>query len=147
MNTFYRLEGHRPVRCADLMEWALWYENLADRIVAKTHIGVLEVSTVFLGLDHNFSRYLPGGDRTPILFETMIFNGDEDDFYQVRCATWEEAEDNHRIAVMLATARHLGTKDQLAEVLAKAFIRADKAAPRQDAPDADIGFGRPDPQP
>lgn len=145
MNTFYRLEGHRPVRCADLMEWALWYENLADRIVAKTHIGVLEVSTVFLGLDHNFSRYLPGGDRTPILFETMIFGIDESDNYQVRCATWEEAEENHRIAVALATARHLGTKDQLAAVWAKAVQRA--AADKEAPPDEDIGFGRPDPQP
>lgn len=139
MNHFYRLEDRRPVRCADLMEWSCWHENPADRIVAKTFIGTLEVSTVFLGLDHNFARYLPDGDKTPILFETMIFGIDEDDTYQTRCATWEEAEEMHRVAVALATARHLGTKDVLATILATALNDLNT--------DAEIGFGRPDPQP
>ena len=140
-NGYYTLDGHRPVPCHDLMTWGEWYTNHTDaRIVAKTSVGVLEVSTVFLGLDHNFSGQLdPDADRTPILFETMIFGIDEDDGYQERCATWEEAEQQHQIAVAVATARHLGTKDELAKILTTAMDRA--------TDDKDIGFGSPDPQP
>jgi hypothetical protein len=57
------------------------------------------VSTVFIGLDHNF-----GGGAAPMLFETMIFDGGEDD-YQTRCATWDEAEQMHAEAVRIAEAR------------------------------------------
>ena len=51
------------------------------------------VSTVFLGLDHAFD----GG--TPLLFETMIFGGEHDE-YQERYATWDEAEAGHLVAGM-----------------------------------------------
>lgn len=47
-----------------------WVElrNITDYIiVAKTEVGDLEVSTVWLGIDHSFL----GGP--PIIFETMIF--------------------------------------------------------------------------
>ena len=61
-----------PVRCDDLFTWAEWFET-ADRSVALDRVGEVEVSTVFLGIDHNH------GDRgPPILFETMIFGGDLD---------------------------------------------------------------------
>ena len=40
----------------------------SDRILAKTRIGHIEVSTVFLGVDYNFMETGP-----PILFESMIF--------------------------------------------------------------------------
>ena len=45
------------------------------------------VSTVFLGIDHNF------GDGPPILYETMVF-GLEDE-YQCRYETRVEAESGH----------------------------------------------------
>lgn len=53
------------------------------------------VSTVFLGLDHNF------GDGPPLLFETMIFGGPHADF-QARCSTWSEAEKQHADALRMA---------------------------------------------
>ena len=46
------------------------------------------VSTVFLGLDHNWN----GGP--PILFETMVFGGPHNE-YQERYATWDQAEKDH----------------------------------------------------
>lgn len=53
---------------ADLITWAKWIENRSgDRIVKQENVGDLMVSTVFLGLDHNF------GDGPPILWETMVF--------------------------------------------------------------------------
>jgi hypothetical protein len=70
-----------------------------NRHVAVTFVGVLQISTVFLGLDHSFRESGP-----PILFETMIFGDDEDD-YQRRCATWEEAEAMHARAVEIAVDR------------------------------------------
>jgi len=54
-----------------------------DRIVAKTDIdGEVEVSTVFLGLDHAV------WDGPPMLFETMIFGGPHDNSqWRTRCAS------------------------------------------------------------
>jgi hypothetical protein len=83
-----------PKPVSDLIEWGRWFET-AERHVANDVIGDVRVSTVFLGLDHNF-----GGGR-PLLFETMIFGGAEDG-YQNRCSTWDEAEAMHRAALVLA---------------------------------------------
>ena len=54
---------------------------------------IIEVSTIFMGLDHNFSNEGP-----PILFETMVFGGALDQ-EQARYATWEEAEAGHKAMV------------------------------------------------
>jgi len=98
MSGNYKLDGHTSVEVADILEWAMWYENSgAERQVAVTHIGDVLVSTVFLGLDHNFC----GG--APILFETMVFGGLHDQL-QERCATWEEAEKMHEATVQLVKA-------------------------------------------
>lgn len=93
MGDHYILDGKTPVK-ADLMTWARWLETAKDeRIVAKTTVGAQEVSTVFLGLDHSW------GGGPPMLFETMIFGGPEDQNYQTRCSTWDEAEAMHATAV------------------------------------------------
>lgn len=88
-------DGRTPKPEPDLMKWARWFET-AERTVAKTQVGKLKVSTVFLGLDYNF-----GYGCQPILFETMIFDGPElkDTGYQTRCSTWEQAEAMHEKAV------------------------------------------------
>jgi len=89
MGNKYILEGHKAVRCDSLFEWAKWYET-ADRHVAKTDISdEVNVSTVFLGLNHNY------GDGEPILFETMVFGGKHDEEME-RYSTWEEAEEGHK---------------------------------------------------
>jgi hypothetical protein len=91
----YILKNRKPVRCDDVYLWADWFES-ADRHVAKDDVGDVRVSTVFLGLDHRFT-----GDGPPLLFETMIFGGPHN-HQMFRCATWEEAERQHTIALMLA---------------------------------------------
>ena len=88
----YILDGHNAVRCDNLLEWAKSFET-TDRRVALDHVGEVEVSTVFLGLDHNFFV----GD--PILFETMIFGGEHDQD-QWRHKTWDEAEAFHKQLVL-----------------------------------------------
>jgi hypothetical protein len=96
MSAKYILDSHgTPVREDDLPTWAKWFET-ADRRVAQDIFGDVRVSTVFLGLDHNFT-----GDAIPILFETMIFGGPHDQ-YQERYTTREEAIEGHREAVELA---------------------------------------------
>ena len=91
----YILEGKIPKLIDDTVAWARWFES-ADRHVARTQVGELYVSTVFLGLDHNFH----GISSLPILFETMIFGGEIE--YQERYSTWEEAEKGHKRAVRVA---------------------------------------------
>ena len=91
----YILEGHKPVKVDDILTWGKWFET-ADRHVAKTTVNdEVNVSTVFLGMDHSF------GGGAPLLFETMIFGGEHDQ-YQDRYETWEQAEAGHKKAVTLA---------------------------------------------
>ncbi len=86
----YKLVGHDPVPVNDVLEWAFWFENAKEECkVAFDTVGDADISTVFLGLDHNYF----GG--VPILFETMIFGGEYDQ-YQERYHTWDEAEAGHK---------------------------------------------------
>jgi len=81
----------------DLMTWAKWFET-ADRTVGSSIINGAKISTVFLGIDHSFD----GGP--PILWETMIFGGDHNQ-YQDRCSgNWEQAEAMHMKAVGMVIA-------------------------------------------
>lgn len=67
-------------------------EEHEERRLAFDQVGEVEVSTVFLGIDHNFA----GGE--PILWETMVFGGKHNDFQQ-RYSTKEMAIAGHRAAV------------------------------------------------
>lgn len=87
MNEKFILKDKKAVVCEDISEWGKFMGN-PDRIVKQEDIGDVRISTVFLGLDHQF------GEGEPLLFETMIFGGKEDQ-YQDRCSTWEEAEKMH----------------------------------------------------
>ena len=105
---FYILDNKVPVKVEGssqeeiTLKWAKWFKA-NDRTVKKTRLevteekrftmkekklGFVEVSTVFLGIDHNHF----GGE--PLLFETMIFGG-ENEYEMTRCSTWEEAEAQH----------------------------------------------------
>lgn len=69
-------------------EWAENWEKFRRILSTKTLNGS-RVSTVFLGIDHNFS-----GTGDPILFETMVF-GDAYDEDCERYATWDDAIKGH----------------------------------------------------
>jgi hypothetical protein len=89
----YILEGHTPKPVEDTLDWGRWFES-ADRVVKQEMIGAhYYVSTVFLGLDHQWS----GGP--PLLFETMVWADGENVEFQERCSTWNEAEAMHARAV------------------------------------------------
>lgn len=62
-------ENGEPKEEPDLMTWARWFETAREeRIVARTDLKDVYVSTVFMGLDHNF-----GLGNKPILWETIVF--------------------------------------------------------------------------
>lgn len=106
-----------------VMQWSDAMEKLRRtkrNIVKQENVGQYWVSTVFLGLDHNFFRWREGG--VPLLFETMVFEREDDEPTYVsnifeklrfssdsgidwsdiecsRCSTWEQAEEQHKATV------------------------------------------------
>jgi hypothetical protein len=112
----------RPVP-VPMVRWAHWMEEqgkqgyLADCCIESTvirpdgsSINLKEqpdyqrsdtdvwISTVFLGTDHNWSRYGP-----PLLFETMVFGGQLDEV-QLRTSTWSGAQAQHANVVEAVVA-------------------------------------------
>ena len=85
MNT-YKLVGKVPVKC-DM--WNIMPD--ADRVISRDVFGQVTVSTVFLQIDHSFLN------EGPVLFETMIFGGEWDE-YQERYQTYDEAVEGHKRA-------------------------------------------------
>jgi len=84
----YKLVNKEAIPCNDLNEFAESF-GFDERRVDSTKIGSILVSTVFLGLDHQF------GDGPPLLFETMVFGGVYDQKMN-RYTTWEQAEAGHK---------------------------------------------------
>jgi hypothetical protein len=95
-NHLYILDEDGNPKVASPIEWAVWWET-ADRHVAHTMILNVEVSTVFLGINCNYSGVGP-----PVLWETMIF-GELDingfDQKQWRYSSKEAALKGHEEAV------------------------------------------------
>ena len=85
----YILEDEKVIEETDVLKWVSWFEN-ANRQIANNYVGQVQISTVFLGIDHFF-----GNTDIPILFETMIFGGEYDN-YQERYCTLEEAKEGHK---------------------------------------------------
>ncbi len=81
----------------DLKLWTEGFEK-SYRIVAQDQVGNKWVSTVFLGIDHNYRD-----DGPPLLFETMVFEDDHGgDMW--RYSTWDEAMEGHKAACAGATS-------------------------------------------
>jgi len=77
------------------MLWATWMEFADIRVAFDNLAEGVDVSTVFLGLDHNWGHH-----DLPILFETMVFGGEMDqecERYSVR----QEALEGHAEMVEL----------------------------------------------
>ncbi len=96
MLKYYILDGHFVKEESCFLGWCEWFGS-ADRIIDRdiltiktygTRFKEIIISTVFLGIDHNFF----GGK--PLLFETMIFGGPIDGEMK-RCSTWKEAIKMH----------------------------------------------------
>jgi hypothetical protein len=93
---FYNLDdAGEPVPVSGVLDW----RSPCDprRAVANSEVGSARVSTVFLGLDHNFC-----GKGPPVLWETMVFGGKHDGV-QERYTTRDAAEIGHQQIVELVT--------------------------------------------
>ena len=87
---YYGIDG-QPI---SEQAWARMHDS-QQRIVGSTTVAFnpeVWVSTVWLGLDHGY------GDGPPIIFETMVFGG-EDDQFQDRYYTLEAAKRGHLAVV------------------------------------------------
>lgn len=127
---YWTLNGRVPEPCLDPMRWAMSFED-GDRRVARTELmnGDVVVSTVFLGLDHNFM-----GDGPPILFETMVFGEEHltkflgherisrEEMGCSRYSTYDEAEKGHA-----AHVAKLEKQIWLAHVHATNLLKGQKA--------------------
>ncbi len=93
----YILDGHRTVPVKSLRRWTAWAQGAWDsgaRQVGDDYVpDFCRVSTVFLGVNHNWNR-----EAAPLLFETMVFDWNHDalDEHTRRCPTWEQAELQHQ---------------------------------------------------
>lgn len=93
---YWILRGHEPVPTSSVEEWGAFFEDIENRRVANDLIDQpgldpVEVSTVFLGLDHRWD-----GEGPPILFESMVFGGPLDG-ETYRYCTWDEAIAGHML--------------------------------------------------
>ena len=94
LDMYYKLEGKKIVSCS-FEEFSEFFGDIKNRRVAQDYVDKISISTVFLGIDHNF-----GGSGTPVLFETMVFGGEHDEYCQ-RYHTWQEAEEGHKEIVKM----------------------------------------------
>ena len=67
-------------------------------ISVQFHFAGTEVSTVFLGVDHQV------GDGPPLLFETLVFGSGGVDLVN-RYPTWADAEEGHMATCVVEQAR------------------------------------------
>ncbi len=104
MPVFSRRLGDFKINEGTLLKWARkaigTHKRIAytlippDKPLQGQALSFVEVSTVFLGINHSYSY------RTPVLFETMIFGG-EHDRAQWRYTNIKAARRGHREAVTL----------------------------------------------
>lgn len=80
----------------DVMFWARWLEETKDRFIQQDENKEYFISTIFLGLDHDF-----GMTGKPLLFETAVFSrivADDTDktLEMVRHETLKQAKRFHK---------------------------------------------------
>ena len=100
MSMWYILDNNHKLVTSTGIESSKWMEeNPKRKTVGYDELTDLNgddvrVSTVFLGLDHSWLGY-----GKPILWETMIFGGQNDQAYQERYASYEQALEGHQKAI------------------------------------------------
>lgn len=105
---FYILNDDHNLVPSDYQAWIKWFSTSDDRHVEQSDISPgVWVSTVFLGIDHQYSPEGP-----PLVFETMIFGG-EFDQCQVRSSSWEEARSEHFKACRIAGIKAVSNDEVL----------------------------------
>jgi hypothetical protein len=94
VTVFYGFDGS-PIT---LEEWVELFDDPV-RLCLQEQVGRYFISTVWLGIDHNFYRYLCENeteiDQRPWIFETMVVDEEGGVVDQWREATYDEAMKRH----------------------------------------------------
>lgn len=85
----YMLDGHTAIPAPDVLTWARWFENQANRQLFLDKVGEAMISTVFLGVSVT---------DPPVLFETLVIGG-KFDHHRQGYLTWDEAAAGHAAVV------------------------------------------------
>lgn len=109
---FFILKDKHALRVSSFQEWSPWMAT-HDNTVAVTECQGVVISTVFLGLAHNF-----WGRQDPLLFETMVFTEGESGRMNRYC-TWDEAEAGHAKFVAALKAQQASAECLTLEALTR----------------------------
>lgn len=93
---YYNRKG-KPI---SLLTWGRLLEDHNERRVAEDFIDGVHVSTVWLGLNHQWVE-----DGAPLIFETMVFGGGGLDGEMVRYSTEDQAFEGHAEMVLKVKLR------------------------------------------
>lgn len=98
----YLLDENKEPYEVSIEEAVKLYDDLEMKIVKQDKLddGTF-ISTVFLGMDHGWWDERKNHNYKPVLFETMIFGGEYDQ-YQERYTTYQKALEGHEQAIKLA---------------------------------------------
>jgi len=92
---YYVLRNRTPVPVHNPLEWARAFETgdrrVALDVIEQPDADPVTVSTVFIGVDHNWSPKGP-----PLVFESLVFGGPLEG-HMYRYSTWEKAAAGHKI--------------------------------------------------
>jgi len=69
VDTYILSKDKKAIPEPDPIKWSKSRKK-SNWLVKKSIASDVEISTVFLGIDHSFS-----GSKEPLLFETMVFGG------------------------------------------------------------------------
>jgi hypothetical protein len=83
--------------------------SFGNRRVDLSIIGKFRVSTAFIGLDSRWAKDPSTVGNLPVVFETMIFIGD-DECYMRKSCTWAEALEEHEKACNWARDKEAGVE-------------------------------------
>jgi hypothetical protein len=101
---FYKLNPDGSIEPCSIDEWGRMFQDLHGRTIAKDRDECgddsIEVSTVFLGMDHRFS-----GKGPPVLFETLVFGGPLDGLMERYCTRDEALAGHQAICLQVAAAK------------------------------------------
>lgn len=92
MDMYYILDVEGKPQPTDALTMGKWFaeDETNRRRLACDRIGELKVSTVFLGLNHQWN------DGPPLLWETMVFGLSGDEEIMLRYTSKVDALDGHR---------------------------------------------------
>ena len=108
MNLYILDRNHVPVQIgndqSDINHYLQWMSESDNIIVRRDSIGLVHVSTVFLGMDHEWRQ---DHQHQPVLFETMVFDSKAFKGKQQRCCTWDQALTQHGQVLASVLRSHL----------------------------------------